>query len=332
MNTIAAEGLGGFADTRHVSTTSLGVRSYGRALLAAAEADDRIVCLGADLSQTTQTDLFRDELPDRFFMMGIQEAHMIGAAGGMARSGLIPFCHSFCVFITRRAYDQVAMQAAYPDLPVKLVGFLPGLATELGPSHQAIDDVALMRALPNMVVLEPSGPEQIGAAVAAAIEHPGPVYLRLMARSKQPDRDIPLAPLTIGKGQILRRGGDIAIIAAGIMVEKAEAAANALAQAGVGATVVNMASLKPIDEALVIELAETHRAILTAENHSKIGGLGAAVTDVVARHRLPAAFAMAAIDDSFSEGAGLPYLLDKCGLTAPALTRAALALHARAGG
>jgi transketolase len=145
--------------------------------LAAAREDERIVCLGADLSASTQTDLFRDELPTRFFMMGFKKPTWLAPRVEMARAGDIPFCHSFCVFITRRVYDQIAMQVAYPKLPVKLVGFLPGLATELGVSHQAIDDVALMRSLPNMIVLEPCGPEQIGSVFAAALAHDGPVLI-----------------------------------------------------------------------------------------------------------------------------------------------------------
>ena len=326
MTKTSAEGMGGFKDTRHVSPATLDARSYGRALLAAANDDERIVCLGSDLSQPTQTDLFRDQIPDRFFMMGIQEANMVGAAGGMARVGDIPFCHSFCVFITRRVYDQVAMQAAYPNLPVKLVGFLPGLATELGPSHQAIDDVALMRALPNMVVLEPQGPEQVGAAVAAALTYPGPVYLRLMVDRGKPKDDVPLVPLTIGQGLVLRRGRDIALIAAGIMVREAMRAAELLAEKGVSASVVNMACLKPIDGNLVREMAKTHRAILTIENHSKIGGLGSAVAEVLAESSLGVRFGMAAINDVFSEGASLNYLLAKHGLNAPSLCATAVGL------
>ena len=160
--------MGGFKDARLYRQEALSARSYGRALLAEAMADERIVCLGADLSQPTETYLFRDQIPERFFMMGIQEANMVGAAAGMARVGDIAFAHSFCVFVTRRVYDQVAMQAAYPKLNVKLAGFIPGLTTPLGVSHQAIDDIALMRALPNMAVIEPSGPEQVAAAVRPA--------------------------------------------------------------------------------------------------------------------------------------------------------------------
>jgi transketolase len=326
MTKSSAEGMGGFKDIRHASPATLDARSYGRALLAAAHDDERIVCLGADLSQPTQTDLFRDQIPDRFFMMGIQEANMVGAAGGMARVGDIPFCHSFCAFITRRVYDQVAMQVAYPNLPVKLVGFLPGLATELGPSHQAIDDVALMRALPNLIVLEPQGPEQVGAAVAAALTYPGPVYLRLMVDRGKANDDVPLVPLAIGKGLVVRQGRDIALIAAGIMVREATRTADLLAEKGISASVVNMGCLKPIDSNLVREMGTTHRAILTIENHSRIGGLGSAVAEVLVECALSVKFAMAAINDVFSEGASLNYLLEKHGLNAASLCVTALRL------
>jgi transketolase len=259
-------------------------------------------------------------------MMGIQEANMVGAAGGMARAGDIPFCHSFCVFITRRVYDQIAMQVAYPKLPVKLVGFLPGLATELGVSHQAIDDVALMRSLPNMVVVEPRGPEQIGSAFAAALAHHGPVYLRLMTSSARPDEGKPLVPFTIGKADIARRGQDVAIIAAGIMVQQALDAADALTERGISATVVNMASLKPLDETFVAELAQTHKLIVTAENPSRIGGLGSAVAEVIALRGLRVGFGMIGVDDVFSKGAKLAYLLEKHGLTGKHIANTAEAL------
>lgn len=311
MEGLIGEGAGGFRDTRFVVPAALHERSYGKALLALARENPNVVCLGADLSQPTQTDLFRDELGERFTMLGIQEANMVGVAGGMARAGDIPFAHSFCVFITRRVYDQVAMQAAYPNLPVKLVGFMPGLATELGVSHQAIDDVALMRALPNMVVLEPSGPEQIGAAVRAAAAHPGPVYLRLSIERRPPDESMPLVPLEIGRGHVVKAGRDVAILAAGGMVRAALEAAEALEAVGMSASVANMASLKPLDRDLVVQMATSHRVLVTAENHSRIGGLGSAVAEVLALEGLSPAFGMVALDDVFAEGASMDYLLEK---------------------
>jgi transketolase len=321
--------IGGFKDVRTYGRETLSARSYGKALFAAAQQNPRIVVLGADLTQPTETYLVRDQMPDRFFMMGIQEANMVGVAGGMARAGDIPFAHSFCVFITRRVYDQVAMQAAYPKLPVKLVGFIPGLATELGVSHQAIDDMALMRALPNMAVIEPSGPEQIGAAVAAALDYDGPVYLRLAIARAKPDESAPLLPLELGKGLVLREGKDVAILACGMMVAEALAAADVLAAQGVAATVANMASLKPFDHELVERLARAHPVVVTAENHSVIGGLGSAVAESLALAGVATKFGMIGVRDVFAEGGSTPYLMDKYGLTAGHIVREALALQAR---
>lgn len=329
MTETSIAGMGGFKDAKFYRQEALGARSYGQALLAAAKADERIVCLGADLTQPTETYLFRDQIPERFVMLGIQEANMVGVAGGMARAGDIPFAHSFCVFLTRRVYDQIAMQAAYPKLPVKLVGFIPGLATELGVSHQAIDDIALMRALPNMAVIEPSGPEQIGAALTAALDYDGPVYLRLSIARTKPDETTPLVPLELGKGLVVREGADVAILASGSMVAQALAAAEQLAGQGMSATVANMASLKPFDTALVERLARQHRAMITAENHSIIGGLGSAAAETLALAGVATRFAMVGIRDVFAEGGTTPYLMEKYGLTARHIAEKAVELHGR---
>jgi transketolase len=323
-----SETLGGFKDARLYGGEALSERSYGKALLAAALADERIVCVGADLSQPTESYLFRDRLPERFVNLGIQEANMVGVAAGMARCGDIAFAHSFCVFITRRVYDQVAMQAAYPKLPVKLAGFIPGLTTPLGVSHQATDDIALMRALPNMVVIEPAGPEQVGAAVHAALGYDGPVYLRLQVAGR-PDESVPLMPLQLGKGLILRQGADAAILACGMMVGEALEAARTLAAAGVEATVVNMASLKPFDRALTAELARRCPVMVTAENHSVIGGLGAAVAEVLALEGISPRFGMVGVADVWAEGGTTPYLMERYGLTARHIADKVLALRAR---
>lgn len=321
--------LGGFRDLAAQKDAGLNARSYGQALLAAALADERIVCLGADLSQPTETYLFRDRLPDRFFMMGIQEANMVGAAAGMARCGDIAFAHSFCVFITRRVYDQIAMQAAYPRLNVKLAGFIPGLTTPLGVSHQATDDIALMRALPNMAVIEPSGPEQVSAAVRAALAYDGPVYLRLQVASPAADETRPLLPLTLGEGLVLREGAHAAVLACGQMVDAALAAADALAAQGVSTTVANMASLKPFDAALAVRLARTHPILVTAENHSVIGGLGSATAEAIALAGAAPRFGMVGVNDAWAEGATAEYLFEKYGLTARHIVEKVLSLRSQ---
>lgn len=296
-------------------------RFYGDALVGAARSDPRIVCLTADLRGSTETDRFAAELPDRYVEAGIAEANMIGMAAGMARCGDIPFVHSFCVFVTRRCFDQIAMQVAYPKLPVKIVGFLPGLTTALGVSHQAIDDIALMRALPNMTVIEPSGPEQMAAAVGAALAVEGPVYLRM----KRPDAAAPAPParaLTPGRGEVLKPGRDGAIIACGLSVAAALQAADALAAEGIDVGVVNMATVKPLDETLVVECARAAGVIVVAENHTIVGGLGSAVAETLLEAGIPVGFARVGVADRFAEGGSTPYLQAKYGLDWEAIVAA----------
>ena len=288
-------------------------RSYGDALVEAALQDERIVALCADLVPPTETDRFRDELPDRFLNTGIAEANMIGMAGGMARSGEIPFCHSFCAFITKRVLDQITMQAAFPNLPVKIVGFLPGIATILGVSHQAIEDVAIMRAVPNMAIFEPSGPEYHAAMVEMALAWDGPVYLRMKRPDTTPEAFTP-QKLEIGKGFIRRKGSDITIISAGICVSEALIAAEALAKDGIEARVIDMASIKPIDEQLILESAQKTGAMITVENHSIIGGLGSAVAETLMEAGIGLPFKRVGIQDQFCEGGTTAYLMNKFGI------------------
>lgn len=297
-------------------------RAYGDALVEAAQADRRIVALCADLVTPTETDRFRDELPERFHNVGIAEANMIGMAGGMARSGEIPFCHSFCAFITKRVLDQITMQAAYPNLPVKMVGFLPGVATLLGVSHQAIEDVAIMRAVPNMAIFEPSGPEYHAAMVQLALDWEGPAYVRIKRPETTPG-DFTAQTLEVGKGVVRREGGDLTIISAGICVTEALTAADNLTGEGIDARVVDMASLKPIDAALILESSAKTGAIVTAENHSIIGGLGSAVAEVLMDEGIGLPFKRVGVNDQFCEGGTTPYLMHKFGLDAPAIAEAA---------
>ncbi|WP_025772091.1 transketolase family protein [Thioalkalivibrio sp. HK1] len=305
-------------------------RSYGDALVEAAKADSRIVALCADLVPPTETDRFRDELPHRFENVGIAEANMIGIAGGMARSGEIPFCHSFCAFIVKRALDQITMQAAYPKLPIKLVGFLPGVATILGVSHQAIEDVAILRAVPEMAIFEPSGPEYHAAMVRLALDWDGPVYLR-MKRPETPPPPFEPRTLSIGKGVIRREGGDMTIISAGLCVAESLAAATTLGEEGIDARVVDMASIKPLDAALVLESAASSGAIITAENHSIVGGLGSAVAEVLADEGIGLPFKRIGVQDRFCEGGTTPYLMNQFGIDATAIADAARQVMRRKG-
>lgn len=307
-----------FTATR-VSSGSTYPRIYGEALLELARERKEIVCLSADLTSSTEIDLFRDALPERFYNLGIAEANAVGVAAGMARCGDIPFFHSFGVFSSRRPFDQIAMQLAYPRTNVKLVGFLPGLTSHLGVSHQAIDDLAILRALPNMTLIEPRGPEQMRAAVRAAAEHQGPVYLRMKRADYLPERE---EPLCIGRGQLLCDGPDGVLFACGLMVQVALEAAAALARDGVAVSVVNLPTLKPLDTELVIAQARRSRVVVTAENHTIIGGLGSAVAETLLEAGVPAALVRVGIPDTFGEGASTPYLLKKYGLSAEALVAA----------
>ncbi|MCY4308750.1 MAG: transketolase [Rhodobacteraceae bacterium] len=297
-------------------------RAYGEALVSAAKADSRIVALCADLVPPTETDLFRDELPERFHNVGIAEANMIGLAGGMARCGEIPFCHSFCAFITKRVLDQITMQAAYPNLPVKIVGYLPGVATLLGVSHQAIEDVAIMRSVPNVAIFEPSGPEYHATMVKLALDWDGPVYLRMKRPETTPDEFTPQS-LEIGKGIIRREGSDVTIISAGLCLAESLTAADNLDNEGIESRVIDMASIKPIDQALILESAARTGAIVTAENHSIIGGLGSAVAEIIVEEGIGLPFKRVGIKDQFCEGGTTSYLMKKFGLDASAIAMAA---------
>jgi transketolase len=299
------------------------LKPYGRALLALAQRRPDVVCLGADLTRQTETDLFRDALPERFFNAGMAEQNLMGVAGGLAREGHVVFVNTFGVFATRQAYNQVAMAIAYPGLPVKLVGFMPGLSSPGGPSHQAIDDVSLMRGLPNMTVVDPADAVEVRQAVPAIADLPGPVYLRL----KRGDVPVVFAEdheFAVGRAQILRDGGDVALVAAGMMLPIALQAADALERDGVSAALVNVSTIKPLDAACVLRAARRCRAVVVAENHSIVGGLGSAVAEVLAQAGAGLPLRRVGVPDTFAEGAaGAPYLFERYGLTAEAVLRAA---------
>jgi transketolase len=297
-------------------------RFYGEALVELARSDPRIVCLGADLSASTETDLFRDTFPDRLFHMGIAEANMIGAAAGMARSGDIPFVHSFCVFATRRCYDQIALQLAYPRTNVKIAGFMPGLTTLLGVSHQAIDDLALMRALPNMTVIEPGLASDVAPILTAIAAFDGPVYLRMRRFETAGSLGAAAGTPEIGRGQMLRQGNKAVVFAIGQMVEVALEAAEQLAADGIEISVANLHTLKPLDREFVVSQARKHGRVVTAENHSIIGGLGSAVAEALLEDGANVTFRRIGVVDTFAEGGSTPYLFEKYGISARAVSNA----------
>lgn len=307
------------------------LKPYGTALLELAKRRPEVVCLSADLTRQCEVDLFQDALPDRFINAGMAEQNLVSLAGALARQGHIPFVHTFGVFATRRPFDQVAMAVAYPDLPVRLVGFMPGLSSPGGPSHQATDDVALMRALPNMTVIDVADAVETAQVVPLIADLPGPVYLRLKRG------EIPVVfdddhQLRLDAAQVLTHGEDVAIVAAGMLLPAALAAADALAAHGVTATVVNAPVIKPLDATTVLDAAAGARGVVVAENHSIIGGLGSAVAEALAEAGLGRPLRRIGVRDTFASGAkSATWLFDRYGLSTQAVLDAAWSLTGRPG-
>jgi transketolase len=399
------------------------VKPYGHALVELARRRPEIVCLSGDLTRQCEIDLFQAAFPDRFIHAGMAEANMIGVAGALARSGLIPFVHTFGVFATRRPFDQIVNAVAYPHLPVRIIGFMPGVSSPGGPSHQAIEDVALMRALPGMTVIDVADATETAQVVAGIADLPGPVYLRLK-RGEIPvifpdDHRLSLdnaqvlvdgrhatglargttgggatagggvtrggaetvgggvtrggaetkggaetaggavtvggavtsgGGVTRGGAETVGRGGmgvwsastgdargqlrapvavprsDVALLVSGMMVAPALAAARVLRSAGIATLVLNIPVIKPLDTTTVLDVAAATRTVITAENHSTIGGLGSAVAETLAESALPRPLHRIGLTDTFAEGARTPtYLFRKYGLTTQHLINAAWA-------
>jgi transketolase len=278
------------------------LKPYGAALLELARAREEIVCLSGDLTRQCEVDLFREALPERFINAGMAEANMIGMAGALARRGHLPFVHTFGVFATRRPLDQIVNAVAYPNLPVRIVGFMPGVSSPGGPSHQAIEDVALMRAIPNMTVVDVADAVETRQAVRAIADVPGPVYLRLK-RGEIPELFDDDHRFSLERARVLRSGRDIALVASGMLVASALAAADVLEAVGVDAAVVNVAVLKPLDAGTIVEVASETDAVVTAENHTIVGGLGSAVAEVLAEAGLGRRLRRVGLRDTFAEGA-----------------------------
>jgi transketolase len=291
-------------------------RVYVNTLIQLAREREDLLCLVADLAKSTEVDTFRDAFPQRFLNLGMPEQNMMGVAGGLARCGELPFVHTFGVFATRRPYDQVSMSIAYPRLNVKLVGFLPGLTTPGGVTHQAIDDLALMRTLPNMTVLDPGDAVELRQVIRLAAAHPGPVYFRALRGAVPVLFDERSHPMEIGKAVPLRQGTDATIVSTGTMVAEALQAAAELAAQGIRAAVLHSPSIKPLDQAAVLAAARETGALVTVENHTIIGGLGSAVAEVLAEAAAGVRFARLGVRDTYAEGGSQSYLFDKYGLSA----------------
>ncbi len=297
--------------------------AYGEVLVELGKENKNIVVLDADLSKSTKTAVFGEKFPDRFFNMGIQEADMVGVAAGLAASGKIPFVSSFACFVVCKAYDQLRMSVAFPELNVKIVASHGGISVgEDGASQQAIEDFALMTSLPGFVVLNPSDAAQTKALVREMAKHNGPVYMRT-GRPKTPiiyDASSK-ARFEIGKGIRLREGKDVTIVATGLLVFEALQAEEKLRSEGIEAGVIDIHTLKPLDEELLTEEARRTHAVVVCEEHQIWGGLGSAVARVISRET-PAAMEFVAIQDSYAESGKPEELFQKYGLTASHIIQA----------
>ena len=301
--------------------------AYGEVLKTEIYKNPKVVVLEADLGSATKSTNFKSVAPERYFDMGISEQDMMGTAAGFAAAGRIPIASTFAVFAAGRAFEIIRNSICYPNLNVKICATHAGLTVgEDGGSHQAVEDISLMRTLPNMTVINPADAKEAKEAVKAAVDYVGPVYIRL-GRAAVEDIHDDSYQFQWGKGEVLREGSDVAIIATGIMVEKALKAAETLAAEGVQATVVNIHTIKPIDEQLIIDVAKKTGKVVTAEEASVIGGpsVGSAVAEVLAKN-CPTKQAFVGIQDTFGESGSPAELLKKYGLTAEHIVKAAKSL------
>ncbi|MBR3576623.1 MAG: transketolase family protein [Clostridia bacterium] len=299
------------ADVKKVATRE----AYGKALAQFGDKYD-IVVLDADLSKSTKTDTFKKKFPERFINCGIAEASMVSTAAGLASCGKIVFASSFAMFAAGRAFEQVRNSICYPHLNVKIGATHAGISVgEDGATHQSVEDIALMRSIPGMVVISPADEVESIAAVEAAIKYDGPVYLRFGRLGVPTINDEATYKFEIGKGVQLKDGTDVSIIANGLMVPEALEAAKILAEEGINARVINIHTIKPIDADIIIKAAKETGAIVTAEEHSVIGGLGSAVAEVLAENA-PAPLVRVGIQDKFGKSGKPAALLEEYGLTA----------------
>ncbi|MFC1855380.1 transketolase family protein [Thermodesulfobacteriota bacterium] len=304
----------------------IGIReTYGETLRDLGGENKDIVVLDADLSGSTKTSLFAKEYPERFFNMGVSEQDMITTAAGLAAAGKIPFASSFAIFATGKAFEQVRQSVAYTNLNVKIVSTHAGVTVgEDGGSHQAIEDLALMRTLPNMTVLTPADAEETRQIIRKIVEYQGPVYVR-GARNKYPVIFDDSYKFEIGKAAVLSEGKDATIIACGFMVSQAKEACEILKEKGKDVGLINMSSIKPIDKEAIIKAAKATNAIITAEEHSVIGGLGSAVCEVLSEN-YPCKLKRVGLMDTFGKSGPANELVVKFGLAPSDIVKATLEL------
>ncbi len=289
--------------------------SYGEALAELGEKYENLYVLDADLAAATKTGIFKKKFPDRFFDCGIAEANMMGVAAGLAATGKIPFASSFAMFAAGRAFEIVRNSIGYPHLNVKIGATHAGISVgEVGATHQCNEDIALMRTIPGMVIINPADDVEAKAAVAAALEHVGPVYMRFGRLAAPVFNDKDTYKFELGKGVLLREGNDITIVATGLMVNEALVAADALKAEGINARVINIHTIKPIDKDIITKAAKETGIIVTVEEHSIIGGLGSAVSEVVTE-AAPCKVVKIGVNDEYGHSGPAVDLLKEFGLS-----------------
>ncbi|MHC4638949.1 MAG: transketolase family protein [Planctomycetota bacterium] len=299
-----------------MSSTDIAPReAWGKTLVELGEKNPDIVVLDADINPATLTSYFKQSIPERFIQVGIAEQNMTGIAAGLATVGFIPFATTLACFASRRAADQVAISVAYPNLNVKIMGGYPGLFVgKNGATHQSLEDIAIMRSMANMVVVQPADAVETREVVKFAVEHKGPVYLRI-GRDPVPQVVPDDYKFQLGKAYTVKDGNDITIIACGAMIEDSLIAARKLEKKGISARLINMSSIKPIDEDAIVKAAQETGRILTVETHNVFGGLGSAVTEVVC-DRMPVKVRRMGVQDKFGKSGTNDQMKEKFGLTA----------------
>ena len=302
--------------------------AYGQTLVELGNEREDIVVMDADLAAATKTGMFKKAHPDRFFNAGIAEGNMMSIAAGLAACGKTVFASSFAMFATGRAFEQIRNSIAYPHLNVKIAASHAGVSVgEDGATHQCCEDIGIMRTIPGMVILNPADAPEAKAAVRAAAEYKGPVYLRL-GRLAVPVFNEENVGFEIGKGKVMREGTDVTVIATGLEVNEAMIAADTLQAEGISVRVVNMATIKPIDKDIILKAAAETGAIVTAEEHNIIGGLGSAVAEVLCESGKPVPMLRVGVEDTFGRSGPALELLELYGLTAPHIVEKAKAVLA----
>ena len=294
-------------------------RPHVENFIAWAKDKPEVVVLTADLTNSSEVGKWRDTYPDRFFGMSMAEQNMMGFASGLAREGYVPYVHTFAVFIYRRPYDQLAMSIAYPNLPVKFIAFLPGITTPGGVTHQAIEDISIMRATPNMTVVETGDATEVESVLDVAHGIDGPVYVRMM-RGEVPRLFPKDEPMRLDEARILSDGDDLVVITAGITTEEAMRATKPLAAAGVGMRHLHVSTHKPFGDPAILDSIESSRfGAITLENHTIVGGLGSAVAEKMAEAGSGKRLLRLGLRDTYAHGASKAYLMKEYGLDAAAL-------------